>query len=111
MRKKAIRIVLAAVIVVSIAVLGIVFLREQPSKQANLLIGDVPLRIENDRGEELIYDGQDFSGDMTVYEKKNYQLPEPEIFLTVPFSRQYVIVTDEMPLPAGPVCPCGPVCP
>lgn len=95
MRKKVIGIVLAAVILVAIAVLGIVFLREQPSKQANLLIGDGPLRIENDRGEELIYDGQDFSGDMTVYEKKNYQLPEPEIFLAVPFSRQYVIVTDE----------------
>lgn len=94
MRKKVIRIVLVVVIVAAITVLGIVFLRDRPSEQTYLMISDVPLRIENDQGEELIYDGQDFSGDMTVYEKEKYQHLEPEIFLTVPFSQEYLVIPD-----------------
>jgi len=94
MRKKSIGIALVAVLIAAIAVLGIVFLREQPSEQTALLISDVPLRIENDRGEELIYDGQDFRGDMTVYAKEKYQHLEPEILLTVPLSQEYTVVTE-----------------
>lgn len=94
MRKKNIGIVLVAVLMVAIAVFGIVFLRERPPEQTALLISDVPLRIENDQGEVLTYDGHSFSGDMVVYAKEKYQHLEPEILLTVPLSQEYTFVPE-----------------